>query len=67
MHLNLFAYNLDYRLITGESYGVFPEDGDSPEGYKSYIRSRLALSPVMRRRLEQKAAWFSPHLQEVLK
>jgi hypothetical protein len=67
MHLNLFAYNLDYRLITGESYGVFPEDGDSPEGYKSYIRSRLALSPVMRRRLEQKGEWFSPHLQEVLK
>ena len=67
MHLNLFAYNLDYRLITGESYGVFPEDGDSPEGYKSYIRSRLALSPVMRRRLEQKPDWFSPHLQEVLK
>ncbi|SRR5579875_2885785 len=62
MHLDVFAYNLDYRL-------VFPDDswGRRPEGYKDYIRSRLALSPVMRRRLEQKAEWFSPYLQEVLK
>jgi hypothetical protein len=60
MHLDVFAYNLDYRL-------VFPDDYRRPERYKDYIRSRLALSPVMRRRLEQKADWFSPHLQEVLK
>jgi hypothetical protein len=60
MHLDVFAYNLDYRL-------VFPDGWRTPEGYKDYIRSRLALSPVMRRRLEQKADWFSPHLQEVLK
>jgi hypothetical protein len=60
MHLDAFAYNLDYRL-------VFPDDYRSPESYKRYIRSRLALSPVMRRRLEQKAEWFSPYLQEVLK
>jgi hypothetical protein len=60
MHLDAFAYNLDYRL-------VFPDDWRSPEGYKDYIRSRLALSPVMRRRLEQKPDWFSPHLQEVPK
>jgi hypothetical protein len=33
---------------------------------KRYIRSRLALSPVMRRRLETKGEWFSPYLQEVL-
>ena len=59
MHLDVFAYNLDYRL-------VFPDDYRRPEGYKRYIRSRLALSPVMRRRLEQKAEWFSPYLQEVL-
>jgi hypothetical protein len=60
MHLDVFAYNLDYRL-------VFPDDYRRPERYKNYIRSRLALSPFMRRRLEQKADWFSPHLQEVLK
>jgi hypothetical protein len=60
MHLDAFAYNLDYRL-------VFPDDWRRPEGYKDYIRSRLALSPVMRRRLEQKTDWFSPHLQEVQK
>ena len=60
MHLDVFAYNLDYRL-------VFPDDYRRPERYKSYIRSRLALSPVMRRRLETKAEWFSPYLQEVLK
>ena len=60
MHLDVFAYNLDYRL-------VFPDDYRSPESYKRYIRSRLALSPVMRRRLEKRADWFSPYLQEVLK
>jgi hypothetical protein len=60
MHLDAFAYNLDYRL-------VFPDDWRRPEGYKDYIRSRLALSPVMRRRLEQKPDWFSPHMQEVMK
>ena len=60
MHLDVFAYNLDYRL-------VFPDDWRRPEGYKDYIRSRLALSPIMRRRLEKKADWFSPYLQEVLK
>jgi hypothetical protein len=60
MHLDVFAYNLDYRL-------VFPDDWRRPEGYKDYIRSRLALSPVMRRRLEKRADWFSPYLQEVLK
>ena len=59
MHLDVFAYNMDYRL-------VFPDDWRRPEGYKDYIRSRLALSPVMRRRLEKKADWFSPYLQEVL-
>jgi hypothetical protein len=59
MHLDVFAYNLDYRHI-------FPDDWRRPEGYKDYIRSRLALSPVMRRRLQQKADWFSPYLQEVL-
>jgi hypothetical protein len=56
MHLDVFAYNLDYRL-------VFSDDCRRPEEYKSYIRSRLALSPVMRRRLETNAAWFSPYLQ----
>jgi hypothetical protein len=60
MHLDMFAYNLDYRL-------VFPDDYRRPEGYKRYIRSRLALSPVMRRRLEKKGEWFSPYLQEMLK
>jgi hypothetical protein len=60
MHLDVVAYNLDYRL-------VFPDDWRRAEGYKDYIRSRLALSPIMRRRLEQKPDWFSPHLQEVLK
>jgi hypothetical protein len=60
MHLDAFAYNLDYRL-------VFPDDWRRPERYIAYIRSRLALSPFMRRRLEQKADWFSPRLQEVLK
>jgi hypothetical protein len=60
MHLDVFAYNLDYRL-------VFPDDYRRPERYKRYIRSRLALSPVLRRRLETKAEWFSPYLQEVLK
>jgi hypothetical protein len=60
MHLDAFAYNLDYRL-------VFPDGWRTAEGYKDYIRSRLALSPVMRRRLEQKPDWFSPYLQEVLK
>jgi hypothetical protein len=58
MHLDVFAYNLDYRL-------VFPDDYRRPEDYKRYIRSRLALSPVMQRRLEQKAAWFSPYLQRL--
>jgi hypothetical protein len=56
----LEEHNPAYRL-------VFPDDWRRPEGYKDYIRSRLALSPVIRRRLEQKADWFSPHLQEVLK
>jgi hypothetical protein len=60
MHLDVFAYNLDYRL-------VFPDDWRTAEGYKDYIRSRLALSPIMRRRLEKRADWFSPLLQEVLK
>jgi hypothetical protein len=60
MHLSVFAFNLEYRL-------VFPDDWRRPEEYKGYIRSRLAQSPVMRRRLEQKAEWFSPYLQEVLK
>jgi hypothetical protein len=60
MHLDVFADTLDYCL-------VFPDDWRRPEGYKSYIRSRLALSPVMRRRLEKKADWFAPYLQEVLK
>jgi hypothetical protein len=60
MHLDVYGYNLDYRL-------VFPDDYRSPESYKRYIRSRLALSPVMRRRLEKKAEWFSPYLQEMLK
>jgi hypothetical protein len=60
MHLDAFAYNLDYRL-------VFPDDYRRPERYKNYIRSRLDLSPIMRRRLEQRPDWFSPHLQEVLK
>jgi hypothetical protein len=60
MHLDVFAYNLDYRL-------VFPDGWRTAEGYKDYIRSRLALSPIMRRRLEKKADWFSPLLQEVLK
>ncbi len=60
MHLDVFAYNLDYRL-------VFPDDYRRAEDYKLYIRSRLALSPVMRRRLEKRAEWFSPYLQEVLK
>ena len=60
MHLDVFAYNLDYRLL-------FPDDYRRPEDYKRYVRSRLALSPVMRRRLEKKGEWFSPHLQEVLK
>ena len=60
MHLDGFAYNLDYRLI-------FPEDRRAPDEYKRYIRSRLSLSPVMRRRLELKADWFSPDLQEALK
>ena len=60
MHLDVFAYNLDYRL-------VFPDDYRRPEDYRRYIRSRLALSPAMRRRLEKRAEWFSPYLQEVLK
>ena len=59
MHLDVFAYNLDYRL-------VFPDGWRTAEGYKDYIRSRLALSPVLRRRLEKRADWFSPYLQEVL-
>jgi len=60
MHLDVYAYNLDYRL-------VFPDDYRRPEDYKRYIRAMLARSPVMRRRLETKAEWFSPYLQEVLK
>ena len=60
MHLDVFAYNLDYRL-------VFPDGWRTAAGYKDYIRSRLALSPIMRRRLEKRADWFSPLLQEVLK
>jgi hypothetical protein len=60
MHLDVFAYNLDYRLL-------FPDDYRRAEDYKLYIRSMLALSPVMRRRLETKGEWFSPYLQEVLK
>jgi hypothetical protein len=58
MHLDVFAYNLDYRL-------VFPDDCRRPEDYKRYIGSRLALSPVMQRRLEKNAAWFSPYLQQL--
>ena len=60
MHLDVFAYNLDYRL-------VFPDGWRTAEGYKDYIRSRLALSPIMRRRLQKRADWFSPLLQEVVK
>jgi hypothetical protein len=60
MHLDVYGYNLDYRL-------VFPDDYRRPEDYKRYIRSMLVLSPVMRRRLETKGEWFSPYLQEVLK
>jgi hypothetical protein len=41
MHLDVFAYNLDYRL-------VFPDGWRTAEGYKDYIRSRLALSPIGR-------------------
>ena len=58
MHLDVFAYNLDYRL-------VFPDDYRRPEDYKRYICSRLALSPVMRRHLEKHAEWFSPYLQHL--
>jgi hypothetical protein len=59
MHLDVFAYNLDYRL-------VFTDDHRTPESYKRYIRSRLALGPIMRQRLKEKADWFSPYLQEAL-
>jgi hypothetical protein len=60
MHLDVYGYNLDYRL-------VFPDDYRHPEAYKRYIRDMLARSPVVRRRLETKGEWFSPYLQEVLK
>jgi hypothetical protein len=60
MHLDVYGYNLDYRL-------VFPDDYRKPEDYKVYIRQMLALSPVMQRRLAKKGEWFSPYLQEVLK
>jgi hypothetical protein len=60
MHLDVYGYNLDYRLIA-------PDDYRLPEDYKIYIRDMLGRSPVMRRRLEKKGEWFSPHLQEVLK
>jgi hypothetical protein len=59
MHLDVFSYNLEYRHVFADHYG--------PQDYDRYIREMLALSPVMKRRLEAKAAWFSPHLQEVLK
>jgi hypothetical protein len=58
MHLDAFAYNLDYRR-------VFLDDYRRAEDYQRYIRSRLARSPVMRHRLEQNAAWFSPYLQRL--
>jgi hypothetical protein len=60
MHLDVYGYNLDYRLVS-------PDDYRRPEDYKRYIRDMLARSPVMRRRLESKADWFSPYLQELLK
>jgi hypothetical protein len=58
MHLDVYGYNLDYRL-------VFPDDYRSAAAYKRYVRDRLSRSPVMRRRLAAKGEWFSPYLQEL--
>jgi hypothetical protein len=58
--LDVFAYNLDYRLF-------FPDDCAARRAIRTSYARRLALSPIMRRRLEKRADWFSPLLQEVLK
>jgi hypothetical protein len=59
MHLDVFDYNLNYRL-------QFPNEYHFAEGDENFIREMLAQSPVMRRRLEKKAAWFSPELRALL-
>ena len=60
MHLDVFDYLLNYRR-------QFPEEYHFPEGHGSFIREMLAQSPVMRRRLEKGAAWFSPELRALVK
>jgi hypothetical protein len=59
MHLDVFDYNLNYRLH-------FPNEYHFPEGHESFIHEMLAHSPVMRRRLEKKGAWYSPELRALL-
>jgi hypothetical protein len=59
MHLDVFDYALNYRL-------QFPNEYHFPEGHESFIREMLAQSPVMRRHLEKKAAWYSPELRALL-
>src|SRR5215469_10771026 len=59
MHLVVFDYNLNYRRH-------FPKEFHFPEGQESFIREMLAQSPVMRRRLEKKAAWYTPELRTLL-
>jgi hypothetical protein len=60
MHLDVFDYNLNYRLH-------FPKEYHFAEGNESFIREMLAHSPVMRRHLEKSAQWFSPELRALLK
>jgi hypothetical protein len=59
MHLDVFDYNLNYRLL-------FPKEYHFPEGHESFIREMLAQSPIMRRALEKRAAWYSPELRALL-
>jgi hypothetical protein len=59
-HLDVYGYGLSYRAR-------FPDQYHDPKAYEHCVRDMLALSPVMRRRLEKKAEWFSPELRELLK
>jgi hypothetical protein len=59
MHLDVYGYGLSYRIC-------FPDQYHHPKAYEHCVRDMLAQSPVMRRRLEKKAAWFAPELRELL-
>jgi hypothetical protein len=60
MHLDVYTYGLSYRIC-------YPDQYRHPKAYAHCVRDMLAHSPVLRRRLEKKAAWFSPQLRELLK